>query len=90
MQQSAARVLEQLLVPLAPLLPEVVLVGGAAIPLWVDAAGAPPARATNDTDVIVAARSRAHYHRIGERPRSSGPRGNLRVSRGGPGVESAR
>jgi hypothetical protein len=58
MQRSAAQALEQQLRPLAPLLDELVLVGGAAVPLWVSAPGAPPARPTNDTDLIVATRSR--------------------------------
>lgn len=72
MQVAAARALETLLVPLRPLLSELVLVGGAAIPLWVDAPGAPPARPTNDTDVIVAVKSRVQYHLFGERIRELG------------------
>jgi predicted nucleotidyltransferase len=72
MQESHAAALEVLLVPLGDVLEEVVLVGGAAIPLWVDVPGAPPARATNDTDVIVAARSRVQYHKLGERLRARG------------------
>lgn len=72
MQEVHARALEVLLLPLGDLLSEVVLVGGAAIPLWVNAPGAPPPRPTNDTDVIVAIRSRAEYYEFGERLRERG------------------
>jgi hypothetical protein len=72
MQRSAAQALERQLRPLAPLLDELVLVGGAAVPLWVSAPGAPPARPTNDTDLIVATRSLVRYHRLGARLRELG------------------
>lgn len=37
---------------LGPLVDEVVFVGGATIHLWLSEEGAPPARATDDVDVI--------------------------------------
>jgi hypothetical protein len=37
---------------LGPILDEVVFVGGATIHLWLTEPGAPPARATDDVDVI--------------------------------------
>ena len=72
MQEVAARTLERLLAPMVEIIDQVVLVGGASIPLWVDDPAAPPARPTNDTDVIVAARTQVHYHQLSERLRELG------------------
>lgn len=48
---------------LGPLLDEVVFVGGATVHLWLTEPGAPPARATEDVDVICEVASRAEYLR---------------------------
>lgn len=69
MQENSAQLLKTLLTPLRPVLDEVVLVGGSAIPLWIDDPGAPPARATNDTDVLIAVNSRAKYYSFADRLR---------------------
>jgi hypothetical protein len=54
---------------LMPLLPEVVFVGGATIHLWLTEPTAPPARATDDVDVICDVTTRAGYYELGERLR---------------------
>lgn len=54
---------------LGPLLPEVVFVGGATIHLWFSEPAAPPARATDDVDVICDVTTRAEYYRLAERLR---------------------
>lgn len=57
---------------LGPLLDEVVFVGGATVHLWLTEPGAPPARATEDVDVICEVASRVAYHRLGSRLRARG------------------
>jgi hypothetical protein len=57
---------------LGPLLGEVVFVGGATVHLWLTEPGAPPARATEDVDVISEVATRAAYYRLGERLRERG------------------
>lgn len=57
---------------LGPLLDEVVFVGGATIHLWLTEPGAPPARATEDVDVICEVASRSAYYRLGEKLREYG------------------
>jgi hypothetical protein len=54
---------------LSPLLPEIVFVGGATIHLWLTEPTAPPARATDDVDVICDVTTRAGYYKLGERRR---------------------
>jgi hypothetical protein len=46
---------------LGPLVEEVVFVGGATVHLWIAEPGPPPARATEDVDVICEVASRAAY-----------------------------
>jgi predicted nucleotidyltransferase len=57
---------------LGPILDEVVFVGGATVHLWLTDPGAPPARATEDVDVICEVASRAEYYRLGEKLRERG------------------
>lgn len=57
---------------LGPISDEVVFVGGATVHLWLTEPGAPPARATEDVDVICEVASRAEYYRLGERLRERG------------------
>ncbi len=52
---------------LGPILDEVVFVGGATIQLWLTEPGAPPARATDDVDVVCEVATRAEYYRLGSR-----------------------
>jgi hypothetical protein len=59
---------------LGPLVDEVVFVGGATVHLWITEPGAPPARATDDVDVICEVATRVEYHRLGERLRVRGLR----------------
>lgn len=59
---------------LGPLLSEVVFVGGATIHLWLSDPAAPPARATDDVDVICDVTTRSDYHRLGNRLRERGLR----------------
>jgi predicted nucleotidyltransferase len=54
------------------LLDQVVFLGGASIHLWLSDPGAPPARATDDVDVISAITTRVGYYRFGARLRASG------------------
>lgn len=54
---------------LGPLLPEVVFVGGATIHLWLTEPAAPPARATDDVDVICDITTRLDYYKFGDRLR---------------------
>lgn len=54
---------------LGPVLDEVVFVGGATIHLWLTDNAAPPARATDDVDVICDVTTRAAYYAIGDRLR---------------------
>jgi hypothetical protein len=57
---------------LGPLLDDVVFVGGATVHLWLTDPDAPPARATDDVDVICEVATRARYYRLGERLRERG------------------
>jgi len=59
---------------LGPLVDEVVFVGGATVHLWITEPGAPPARATDDVDVICEVATRAEYYRLGDRLRERGLR----------------
>lgn len=59
---------------LGPLLDEVVFVGGATVHLWLTEPGAPPARATEDVDVVCEVATRVEYHRLGARLRERGLR----------------
>lgn len=59
---------------LGPLVDEVVFVVGATIHLWLTEPGAPPARATDDVDVICEVATRAEYYRLGSRLRERGLR----------------
>jgi predicted nucleotidyltransferase len=59
---------------LGPLVDEVVFVGGATVHLWITEPGAPPARATDDVDVICEVATRVEYHRLGKRLRERGLR----------------
>lgn len=59
---------------LGPVLDEVVFIGGATIHLWLTEPGAPPARATEDVDVICEVTTRVEYHRLGSRLREQGLR----------------
>jgi predicted nucleotidyltransferase len=67
---------------LGPLLDEVVFVGGATVHLWLTEPGAPPARATEDVDVICEVATRVEYHRLGSRLRERG----LREAFGEPAI----
>lgn len=62
--------LELAAVRLAPLLDELVFVGGATIALWVTEPAAPPARVTDDVDLICDALSYAEYAALSERMRA--------------------
>lgn len=57
---------------LGPLVEEVVFVGGATIHLWQTEPGAPPARATDDVDVVCDVHTRGAYYALGERLRERG------------------
>lgn len=57
---------------LGPLLDEVVFVGGATVHLWLTEPGAPPARATEDVDVVCEVASRTEYYRLGKALRGRG------------------
>lgn len=59
---------------LGPLVDEVAFVGGATVHLWITESGAPPARATDDVDVICEVATLIEYHRLGERLRERGLR----------------
>jgi hypothetical protein len=50
----------------------VVFIGGATVHLWLTEPGAPPARATEDVDVICEVASRAQYYRLGGKLRERG------------------
>jgi hypothetical protein len=57
---------------LGPLRDDVVFVGGATVHLWLTEPEAPPARATDDVDVVCEVASRTGYYRLGERLRERG------------------
>lgn len=57
---------------LGPLVAEVVFVGGATVHLWLTDPAAPPARATDDVDVVCDVTTRSEYYRLGERLRERG------------------
>lgn len=57
---------------LGPLVDEVVFVGGATIHLWLTDPAAPPARATDDVDVICEVQTRGEYYAFAERLRERG------------------
>lgn len=51
---------------------EVVFVGGATVPCYVDDPAAPDVRPTDDVDVVIKVLSRAEYHHFEERLRAAG------------------
>lgn len=57
---------------LGPVLEDLVFIGGATIHLWFTEPGAPPARATDDVDVICEVATRAEYYRLGSRLQAQG------------------
>lgn len=59
---------------LGPILNEVVFVGGATVHLWLTEPAAPPARATEDVDVVCEVATRSEYYRLGNRLRERGLR----------------
>lgn len=65
-------ILQGMAVRIRPLLDEVVFVGGQVVELLLTDPAATRARATTDVDVVVAARTRSEYHRVGERLRDLG------------------
>jgi hypothetical protein len=65
--EAAAKVLK-------PMLGEVVFVGGATIHLWLTEPGAPPARATDDVDVICEVATRTDHYRVQSKLRRQGLR----------------
>ena len=71
MQAVAAQIVDEGLAPLRDMLAEMTLVGGASIGMWLDA-GAPPARQTNDIDLVVMCRTRVQYYAVAERLRARG------------------
>lgn len=81
---------------LGPILDEVVFVGGATIQLWLTEPGAPPARATDDVDVICEVATRVEYYRLGSRlrePRATGGErraGHLPLEEFGPPARLGR
>ncbi len=68
----STELLETAATTLGPLLEEVVFLGGASIHIWLSDPGTPPARATDDVDVISAITTRTDYYRLGERLRARG------------------
>jgi predicted nucleotidyltransferase len=64
--------LENAAAVLGPILNEVVFVGGATVHLWLTEPGAPPARATEDVDVVCEVASRSEYYQLGGRLRERG------------------
>jgi predicted nucleotidyltransferase len=68
----SARQLETAAAILNPVLDQVVFLGGATIHLWLTEPGAPPARATDDVDVICEVATRAEYYRLGSQLRERG------------------
>ena len=57
----STELLEAAAAALDDLLPEVVFVGAATVELWITDPGAPPARPTNDVDVVVEVASRGAF-----------------------------
>lgn len=58
---------------LAPVVDEVVFLGGASVALWITDPGAPPPRPTNDVDVVlVEVTTRGRFYAFEERLRSMG------------------
>lgn len=72
MQEPFARIVEQRLLHVEPILSDVVLVGGAAVGIVLSDPGAAPARPTNDVDLVVAVDTRIAYERVAERLRKLG------------------
>lgn len=72
MQAVAASIVDDALAPLRDILSEFMLVGGASIGLWIDQPAAPPARPTNDIDLVVMCRARPAYHAVCDRLRVRG------------------
>jgi hypothetical protein len=68
----SARQLEVAARLLGPILEDVVFVGGATVHLWLTEPDAPPARATDDVDVICEVATRSRYYHLGERLRKQG------------------
>jgi hypothetical protein len=57
---------------LGPLVDDLVFVGGATVHLWLTEPGAPPARPTEDVDVVCDVATRSEYYRLGRRLRERG------------------
>lgn len=57
---------------LGPLVEEVVFLGGATIHLWLNEAAAPPARATDDVDVLCDVHTTVEYYVFSDRLRERG------------------
>lgn len=74
MKTLSAQQLEIAAQVLGPLLDEVVFLGGATVHLWLTEPGVPPARATEDVDVVCEVASRIEYYRLGERLHERGLR----------------
>lgn len=72
MNAANLEMLEEAVERLAPLLDEVVFVGGATVELWVTDEAAPEFRPTTDVDVIVELTTRSQYYSFEERIRSVG------------------
>jgi hypothetical protein len=72
MNAANLEMLEEAVERLAPLLDEVVFVGGATVELWVTDEAAPEFRPTTDVDVIVELTSKSQYYSFEERIRSVG------------------
>ncbi len=72
MQDAFARLVEQRLQHVAPVLSDVMLVGGAAIGLVLDDPGAATARPTNDIDLVIAVEDRTGYETFMKRLRALG------------------
>ncbi len=60
----SVELLEHAAARLGPLLPEIVFVGGATVPLWITDPAAPEFRPTLDVDGIVEVSSRAEYREV--------------------------
>ena len=77
---------------LGELCEELVLVGGCAVSLLIDAASAPPARVTYDVDLIAVVTALSDYHRLERRVEERGFGESLRPAQrsGDPADSGAR
>jgi hypothetical protein len=78
---------------LGNLVPEVVFLGGATIPLWITDPGAPPPRPTKDVDVVVECATTSDFHEFESKLRERGfaedqeSRGICRWKHGASGLQ---